>query len=160
MSALSAAPLVLKRTYAHDRLRVFDAFSSASALQQWFSPAPDIGAEVVVWDFQVGGCYRITFTLPDGSRTTVRGEFDQIERPDRLSFTWCWEEPDPHAGIDTLVTIDFVNNGGATDVVVTHERLRDQEVKSRHSDGWSGALSRLDRWLGPMPRRTVQEQRR
>ena len=157
MNGSSAEPLIVRRTYAHDRLRVFGAFSTAGALQQWFSPAPDIGNEVVAWDLRVGGSYRITFTLPDGAKTTVRGEFHQIEKPDRLSFTWCWEEPDPHAGIDTLVTIDFFSNNGATDVVISHERLSDREMKDRHSDGWAGALKRLESWLEPMPMSAVQE---
>lgn len=147
MTRESTTPLVLRRTYSHDRCRVFDAFADASALGQWFSPSPDIGTEVVDFDIRVGGCYRIVFALPDGSRNSIRGEFNQIERPIRLCFTWSWEKPDPHAGIETLVTIEFVEDSGNTEVIVSHERLKHEEMKERHSDGWVGALERLDVWL-------------
>ena len=147
MTRVSAVPLVLRRTYPHDRLRVFDAFASANALEQWFSPSPDVGTDVVEFDFRVGGRYQIGFVLPEGTETSIRGEFIRIERPIQLCFTWSWEKPDPHAGIETLVTIDFIDAVGSTEVVVAHEKLEDTEMKERHSAGWLGAMQRLQTWL-------------
>ncbi len=147
MTSGSATPLVVQRTYRHDRLRVFDAFASANALEQWFSPSPDIGTDVVEFDFRVGGRYRIVFAFPDAAETSIRGEFNRIERPIQLCFTWSWEKPDPHAGIDTLVTIDFIDAAGTTEVIVSHEKLEGTEMKARHSAGWLGAMQRLQAWL-------------
>ena len=147
MNRGSATPLVLRQTYPHDRVRVFDAFASATALEQWFSPSPDVGTDVVEFAFRAGGRYRITFALPKGAETSISGEFIRIERPIQLCFTWRWEKPDPHAGIDTLVTIDFIDADGSTEVVVSHEKLEGTEMKARHSAGWLGAMQRLQAWL-------------
>jgi len=140
--------LILRRSYPHSRDRVFDAFANPGALEQWFSPAPDIPTKVIDFDFRLGGRYRIGFTLPDGIRNSVSGEFTRIERPTQLCFTWCWDKPDPHAGVNTLVTINFVDNDGATEIVVIH-KMEDAEMRSRHSVGWLGALERLQGWLAP-----------
>ncbi len=147
MTRGSATPLVLRRTYPHDRLRVFDAFASANALEQWFSPSSDVRTDVVEFDFRVRGRYRIAFTLPEGAETSIRGAFIRIQRPIQLCFTWSWEKPDPHAGIDSLVTIDFIDADGSTEVVVSHEKLEGTEMKARHSAGWLGAMQRLQAWL-------------
>ncbi len=151
-----ATPLVVRRTYPHDRLRVFDAFASANALEQWFSPSPDVRTDVVEFDFRVGGRYRIAFTLSKGAETSIRGIFVLIQRPIQLCFTWSWEKPDPHAGIDTLVTIDFIDAVRSTDVVVSHEKLEGTEMKERHSAGWLGAMQRLQSWLELTTTRTEQ----
>jgi uncharacterized protein YndB with AHSA1/START domain len=147
MTAIVVKALVLRRSYPRNRLCVFDAFASADALEQWFSPASDISTRVIEFDFRSGGRYRIVFSLPDGTETSLRGEFTRIDRPIQLRFTWCWEKPDPHAGLDTLVTIDFVDKGGITEVVVSHEKMEDSEARDRHSAGWRGALERLHAWL-------------
>ncbi len=144
-------PLVVRRQYKQDRERVFDAFASANALEKWFSPAADIATKVIELDFRPGGRYRIAFSLSDGTKPSVTGEYVRIDRPIQLCFTWSWEEPDPHAGIDTLVTIDFIDKNGTTELVVSHEKMDISEMRQRHSAGWLGALERLDRWLQLLP---------
>ena len=138
------APLVIRRTYRHRRDRVFRAFSRGELLEQWFSPAPDIAAKVTELRFEPGGRYRIAYLLPDGTETAVAGRYLHIDAPRTLSFTWEWEAPDPHAGIETRVTIDFIDSDGSTNVAVTHEHLSASDMAERHRDGWLRALERLN----------------
>lgn len=147
MTSSVVTPLVLRRSYPRDRLCVFDAFASAHAMEQWFSPASDIATKIIEFDFRSGGRYRIAFSLPDGTETSLRGEFTRIDRPIQLCFTWRWEKPDPHAGLDTFVTIDFIDKGAITEIVVSHAKMEDSEARDRHSAGWWGALERLHAWL-------------
>jgi len=42
-----------------------------------------------------------------------------VDPPKRLVYPWRWED-DP-AFPDTLVTVEFVARGAATEVVLTHE---------------------------------------
>jgi hypothetical protein len=46
------------------------------------------------------------------------------------------------------VTLDFHPDGAATNVVLTHERFRDQEQRIQHTQGWTGCLERLARKIG------------
>lgn len=47
----------------------------------------------------------------------------EILPPRRLVFTWTWEPPNPHAGLETLVTVKLPASGRGTEVVITHVRF-------------------------------------
>ena len=139
--------VVVRRRYRASRELVFRALTEADSLTRWFSPSEDIATEVLELELRAGGTYRFGFRFPDGSENYVVGEFREITRPTRLVFTWTWEEPDPHAGIETLVTIELVGHGEATEVVVTHGRFPTMETRDRHDEGWNGAFDRLEKLL-------------
>jgi uncharacterized protein YndB with AHSA1/START domain len=134
----------VRRRFRASRERVFDAFTDPEILARWFSPSPDIGTEVLEHDLRVGGTYRLGFRFPDGSEDTVRGAFKELQPPDRLAFTWTWEAPDRHAGIETIVTIVLREEGVDTEVVISHDRFPTHESRDRHDAGWSTTLERLD----------------
>lgn len=139
--------VIARRRYRASPEALFRAFTQAEDLTRWFSPSEDIQTEVLQLELVQGGRYRIAFHFPDGSRNQVSGQYREIF-PRKLVFTWTWDEPDPHAGIETLVTIELFELGGETEVAVTHERFPNQETRDRHDDGWNGALARLEKWLG------------
>ena len=64
-----------------------------------------------------------------------------------MSFTWGWE-PYQSGWPETQVTVEFRPGGGGTDLVLTHERFRDEADKDRHAEGWRGCLDRLGRKFG------------
>lgn len=131
------------RRIAAPREAVFRAFTDSRLVPRWFSPSPGIGTEVLALDPVVGGEYRIRFTLPDGSRPIVHGTYLEVRRPESLVFTWTWEPPDPHAGVETEVEVTLGEIPGGTEVVVRHVRFPDREVRDRHETGWVATLERL-----------------
>lgn len=122
---------------------VFHAFTDPDLLTRWFSPGPEIDVEVLAHELRLGGRFRFRYREPDGTVSIVAGEFCAIVPPTRLVFTWTWEPPDVHAGVDTLVTIDVAVDGAGTLVVVTHERFPDEPSRARHAQGWRSTLARL-----------------
>ncbi len=137
-----ANTLVLKRTFAAERDRVFAAFTDPAILSRWFGPEGFSIPEAEV-DLRVGGRYRITMRSPENTDHTVIGVYRVIDRPDRLSFTWAWETGDmPDA--DTLVTLDFAETAGGTELTLTHEGFPTEEFRDRHEQGWSSSLTCLD----------------
>jgi uncharacterized protein YndB with AHSA1/START domain len=66
-----------------------------------------------------------------------------IDPPRALAFTWIWEPPDVHAGIETRVVVTLAERAGATTVEVVHERFPDVESRDRHEAGWADTLDRL-----------------
>ena len=68
----------------------------------------------------------------------------EIDPPHRLVFTWTWEPPDRHAGIETLVTVVLEASGDETEVVVTHDRFPTNASRDRHETGWDTTLDRLE----------------
>ncbi len=129
------------------RARVFDAFSNAQALSQWFSPAADITLEVEVFEFFAGGQFRLRYTMPDGTQPVVGGVYEHIEPQSRIIFSWQWQQPDPHSDIPTRVDVRFEERGDDTVITVTHERLPSEEAGERHQAGWEGTFDSLERFV-------------
>lgn len=136
--------LLVRRSYRASPESVFRAFTDPALLARWFSPSAEIAVEVLAFELAIGGCYRLAYRLDEHTASTVTGVFREIVAPSRLVFTWTWEAPDPHAGIDTLVTVEISDGGGSlTEVTVRHERFPDDATRDRHDEGWGTTLDRL-----------------
>jgi serine/threonine protein kinase len=124
---------------------VFEAWISPQQMAGWFAPTDDFGptgAEVNAW---VGGHYRVSMNPPGQNQpTVVSGHYCKVDAPRTLSFTWAPESSraDTH---ETQVTLEFHPQGDATDLVLIHERFRDEELRNKHAWGWQGCLDRLSR---------------
>lgn len=141
--------LSVRRTYAAPPDTVFRAFTEAPLLERWFRPGPEVSVTVEQLELRVGGRYRFLFHLPDNRIAVVAGEYRTVTRPDRLAFTWSWQPPDPHAGTDTLVTIDFKPKNGGTELVLTHAGFPTEDAMRQHEQGWSASLASLGEVVDP-----------
>ena len=144
-AARRAAPeitLVVRRTIRASAEKLFAAWTEPAQLKAWWGPqgVRCIGAEL---DLRVGGSYRIGNQLPDGSIIWIVGEFERIDRPRKLVFSWRLEgvESDPER-----VTVQFEPVGDATEVIVTHERIANRALREQHEQGWIGCLEGLARY--------------
>jgi uncharacterized protein YndB with AHSA1/START domain len=96
-----------------------------------------VSAEV---DLQVGGRYRIGNKLPDGSVLWIAGNFEAIESPQLLIYTWIVENESPTM---ERVKVQFEQRELGTDVVITHERIATKALSEQHQRGWVGCLDGL-----------------
>jgi uncharacterized protein YndB with AHSA1/START domain len=127
--------------------RIFAAFASAEEVARWLSPSPDIGLEVLAYDFQIHGRYRFAYRVGPGWTMHVHGAFREIVPPTRLSFSWIIEPPDEHAGMESEVRICIDEAPGGAILTIVHERLDRAGAVERHTKGWVGALDRLESLL-------------
>ena len=134
--------LRVSRTYPVARERVFAAWLDAATLRRFFCPR-DVTIDAVTTDPRTGGAYSVVMNTAQGP-WTVRGTYIEITPPERIVFTWAWDEDDPADAHESLVTVDFHDRGGATELVLTHERLRDTGSRDGHRDGWISVLENLD----------------
>src|SRR5947209_2161229 len=67
--------------------RVFAAWTQPARLQEWWGPEPITCPEAEV-DLRVGGHYRIANRYADGTIVWISGEFERIEAPHTLVYTW------------------------------------------------------------------------
>lgn len=135
--------LTLRRTFHAERERVFRAWTDATTLRQWFCPVGFSVAAAEV-DLRVGGSYRFAMKPPDGDPSVAFGTYREISPPERLVYTWRWEGGEMD---DTLVTVEFHDLGGSTEVVLVHEMFPAAEVRDRHAEGWAGCLAHLEQVL-------------
>ena len=139
----AAAPvLVVRRNIAVPRQRVFDAWLDSESMAHWMRPGKVTHSTVSV-DPRVGGRFRVQMHGGDGECFDHKGEYLVIEPPSLLSFTWISEGTD-HT--PTVVTIEFLEAGSGTELVLTHRQLAPKAIEG-HRGGWSDAIRVLDEVL-------------
>lgn len=143
--------LTVRQTFPSEVARVFRAWSRPEEMRRWFSPV-GFTTPFAEADVRPGGRYRIGMRPPEGDTVVVTGVYREVSPPERLVFTWAWEEGQmAHAG-ETLVTVEFRTVAGGTEVVLTHELLPDEEAAAMHRQGWIACLASLAAELGrPTP---------
>lgn len=145
MSTDTGTSLRLTRVVKADRDRVFEAWTVPDHLRRWACPEGSQVEDAYV-DLTEGGRYRIRMRGPEGQVHTAFGVYREIDRPNKLVYTWDWEEKDHQVG-ETLVTVEFNDLGGSTEVVLTHELFPNAEAMKAHSEGWNSCLDRFERLL-------------
>ena len=134
--------LTLVRRIAARPSIVFDALTTPEGIACWWGPdgGPVLLAET---DPRVGGRFRVRFRMLDGSEHESSGEYLEVVRPKRLAMSWRWEgSADPG---ESRVEIDLRPIAEGTELTFTHSRLRDEETRRRHEQGWNGSLDKLER---------------
>ena len=139
--------LRLTRTVRASAQRAFDAWTRPEQIKQWAAPE---GAEVIAAqvDLRVGGKYRIEMRTPDGKPHTAIGTYRQIEAPSKLVYTWSWEEGKESEMGETLVTVEFRERDGRTEVALLHDLFPSAEARQDHELGWTSCLNRFEALAG------------
>ena len=145
--ATTAAPqttsLQVRRTFAAPREKVFRAWTDPKALKEWFGP-PKYTTTVAEVDLRVGGEFRFTLQKPGSDPVIAFGIFREIRPSERLVCTWNWDNNDIG---DTILTLEFFDAGGETELVLTHERFTTIEQRDGHNQGWMGCFDQLGQYL-------------
>lgn len=135
------------RQFSASREAVFAALTKSEAIMQWFGP-DGATTRVADVDLRPGGRYRFEIHGSEGGIHGVGGEYVEIDPPARLVFTWMWEQAEnDNGGQDSLVTIELVERADGTELTLTHEKIRDAELRERHSWGWNSGFDCLERYL-------------
>ena len=137
--------LIVRYSIAAPRERVFAAWTEPAMLKQWWGPGdftcPD--AEV---DLRPGGGYRLVMRDPHGPEMAVTGIYEEVEPPSRLVYTWRWAGGPP-TDPESLVTVEFRDVEGDTEITVRHSRIPVGEERSQYEFGWRSGLDKLERLL-------------
>ena len=141
MTVETAGALRLTKTIAARPEAVFEAWTDAERMSRWCCPDPTARVDVQV-ELRVGGGYRIRMDV-EGGPYTARGTYREIDPPRRLVYTWDWVEEAHRMGVETVVTVEFVEVDGGTRVELTHEGFPTAEARSGHEEGWTACLERL-----------------
>ena len=130
------------------RGEVFRAWTEANLFREWFAP-PGVSTTSAELDVRVGGRWRVAMTT-GARRWHGFGEYVEVDPPSRLVFTFGWEGEPFVRLTDSIVTVDFSERDGDTEVVITHERLT-PPVVAFHAWGWRACLENLARRVPGTP---------
>jgi len=146
--------VILRHQYPFGIEQVFAAWSNPQALAQWFGPHSH-DSSIEKYEFKTGGQYQIRM-VPTGKDSDCTGEaegdsvcagrFVAIDAPSRIVMTFDWIEGGAEMG-ETLLTIDFAEVNGGTEITLTHEKIPSEELRQAHTGGWQGTLECLEEYL-------------
>ena len=129
--------VIVRRTIPVARERVFDAWLDPLSVASWMCPGPVASATAEI-DPRVGGKFRIVMRHPNGAADHT-GEYLSINRPTKLEFTWRSAATN---GEPSIVTVEFFERTGGTEVVLTHRLLPPRQLDP-HRRGWDDIVQKL-----------------
>lgn len=131
--------LIVNRTLDAPRALVFRAWTDPAHLARWWGPEGFTVPECKM-DVRIGGAWRTCMRSPDGNEYRVRGVYREIVKPERLVFTWAWEDESGQTGHETIVTVTFAERAGKTAMRLVHGLFESKKARDSHKWGWSSAL--------------------
>lgn len=136
--------LVLTRIFAAPPSLVFRAWTDPERATVWWGPQgfKTLSCQM---DVRPGGSWRIRMRSPQGAIYTKRGVYREIVPPQRLVFTWAWEDAIP--AHETLVTVTFEDRGHSTKLTLHQATFESATGCQAHRSGWTSCLDRFAAYL-------------
>jgi uncharacterized protein YndB with AHSA1/START domain len=137
--------LEMSRVFDAPRDEVFRAWTDPVELARWWGPGEFACPQADV-DLRPGGSYRLVMKPTEGTEMVLGGTYREVEPPERLVYTWKWESgwPDP---TELLVTVEFRDLGGRTEVLLTQAGFLDDNGVAANTWGWDSGLDKLEAQL-------------
>ncbi|MER5184636.1 SRPBCC domain-containing protein [Streptomyces sp. NPDC002896] len=138
--------LHMQRVLRAPRSVVFQALIAPQELAKWWGP-DGFTIPSVESDLRPGGGYRIAMQPPEGDLFYLVGEFLEVDPPERLSYTFRWEDPDPEDR-ETVVTLSLRDiDVTGTELVLSQGDFATERRRALHEEGWTQSLDKLERLL-------------
>jgi uncharacterized protein YndB with AHSA1/START domain len=121
---------------------VFLAWTEPEQLRRWWGPGEFTCPEAEV-DLRPGGRYRLAMKPAQGDPFIVEGTYHEVQAPRRLVYTWRWETGPAADGSESLVTVEFNERAGQTEIVITHTDFPPRHGPAPYQMGWEGGLDKI-----------------
>ena len=130
---------VYERTLAIDASpeTVWEFLVDPEKLMRWKGINADL-------ETQPGGIFRCE-VIPGH---IARGEYVEIDRPNKLVFTWGWDGDEDVPPGSSTIEIELASDGDGTSLRFVHRDLPNAEAIASHAHGWDHYLPRLETAAG------------
>ena len=141
-AAATGRELVITRVFDAPRELVWAAWTHPDHARAW-------GPKGMRWTFAEadvapGGAWRRCMVADaDGTEYWSHGVYREVVEPERLVFTFAWEERDGSPEHETLVTVTLADLGGRTRMTFRQAPFVSAESRDGHEGGWSEAFDDL-----------------
>ena len=150
----NAGEITMERTFAAPRALVFEAFTTAEHLKNWWGPL-SYTMPVCEVDFRPGGTWLYCFRGPNGEEAWAKSVYKEIVAPERIVFTSSLTdaEGNPIPGLPVSVdTIELTEANGQTKLVhrAAYDTTADREQMEAMMmvEGLTESWNRLESYLG------------
>ena len=145
--------VVITRIFDAPRSRVFEAWTRAEHLAQWFGPR---GFRITdcECDARPEGILRLCMRSPRGEAYWVRGVYREVVAPERLVIACTLDDPHGVARLEELIDVAFEQSGSRTRLLLNSTaRGSGSEaavmLAGMHK-GWAQTVDRLSILLNPL----------
>jgi len=126
--------------------RVYAAWTDPAQLKNWFGPEWVQTREIIA-DARVGGKFRWDLINCDGEEKTIEGEYREIIPGKKIVFTWKHKDDKLWENRTSMVTVEFSDRNGGTELRLKHEQLPSEESRDDHNQGWNSLLDKLEKFV-------------
>jgi uncharacterized protein YndB with AHSA1/START domain len=138
--------LVITRILDAPRELVFKAWTEPDLAIRWWGPRGFTTAHYEL-DFRPDGAYRVCMRSPEGTEHWQRGVCREVVEPERLVFTFAWEDSEGKPGHETVVTVTLAEFGAKTKLTLHQAVFETVTARDLHQGGWASALECLAEYL-------------
>ena len=134
--------LVITRLIDAPRTLVFKAWTQPEHIARWWGPR-GFTAIACQMDVRINGAYRFGMRSPVGIQFWKRGVYREIVEPERIVFTFAWEDADGKPGLELLTTVTFIEEGTKTRLTLHQAQFTTTQWRDEHVSGWTSCLERF-----------------
>ena len=138
--------LVITRILDAPRDVVFRAWTEPDRVARWWGPQGFVTTYCDM-DIRPGGAFRVCMRSPEGAEHWKQGIYREIVAPERLAFTFAWEDAEGKPGHQTLVTVTLADRGGRTELTLHQAVFETVAARDDHRRGWASTLQRFAEYL-------------
>jgi uncharacterized protein YndB with AHSA1/START domain len=141
--------LVITRVFDAPRELVWKAWTEKEHLVHWSCPH---GFTIIDCDGdpRPGGFWRSGMRSPQGVEHWNGGTYCEVKEPERIVFTFAWDQEDGGSGLETLVTVTLAEEGGKTRMTFRQGLFESKESRDGHGGGWGQSFEKLEGYLSSM----------
>jgi uncharacterized protein YndB with AHSA1/START domain len=144
--AAEKTSLEIKRFINAPRTRVYAAWTDPAQLKEWFGPVWVRTCDLVA-EARVGGKFRWDVINCDGKEVTIQGDYREVVPGEKIVFTWKHCDDELWENRISIVSVEFSDRNGGTELRLKHEQLPDDESRDGHNRGWNSVLDKLEKFV-------------
>jgi uncharacterized protein YndB with AHSA1/START domain len=144
--AAEKTSLEIKRFINAPRTRVYAAWTDPAQLKEWFGPVWVRTCELIA-EARVGGKFRWDVINCDGKEVTIQGDYREVVPGEKIVFTWKHSDDELWENRISIVSVEFSDRNGGTELRLKHEQLPDDESREGHNRGWNSVLDKLEKFV-------------
>ena len=138
------------RTYPAPRKLVSEAWTDPRRVEQWWTPRGCRTHSCTI-DPWPGGKWRLCMVWPDETEHWQSGVYQEVVPPERLSFTFAWEDERGNPKHEMFVVVMFAERGGETELTLRKTPFLTPSIRDSHLEGWNESLDGLGAYLDRLP---------
>ncbi len=138
--------LQLQRVFPVSPEKLFAWVTTPDKLLKWWGPE---GVHIPEHDLDLSrtGPWFSVMQNSDGQQFHVSGQVTHVDVPKSVGFTWAWHDENGNRGAESHVTFTIAATENGAMLLIDHRDLDGSEIASRHEQGWTSTLRKLEAQL-------------